>query len=936
MTGKIDKSILESIRNVCGISVLTIGTLACIGWIANIDLVTRISHKYIPMALDTSVAFILCGLLLLSLGNAQSSRPSRIPLVAGVSLISIYGLLKALEFFLKTDLTFANVLFPAKEYLGTHIVNRMSPLTGALFLFSGIGIIAASYPNKRTLQWVGRIGAFVGGSGLLLFYAYLLGEPFLYHSTVIPLSALTAFAFCLLGMGLLVHAGSDSVLRPFLEATIKSRALRLFVPLIIFTCFVQQLLYRWSSETELSRALVYFLVPLAAALIAAIAGTKLAQYLSDRLTASYRLVEESEAKYRSVVEYSHDMYWTLDPAGNFVYANKKCSDVTGFELADLIGRSFVPLLHEEDIARVIDIFSRALNGEPQEYEVNIPRADGSELFLEVTSVPNYNLGKVIGVASFGKDITARKLAEQESRKREELLRESQFVARLGSYDLDISAGKWTSSSVLDEIFGINDAFDRTPENWLSLVHPEWRETMAHYLLEEVIGKGQRFNKEYKIVRFSDGRECWVHGLGDLEFDNQGNAVRMIGTIQDITDRKLLEAEREKLTTQLRQVQRLETIGTLAGGVAHDFNNILTPILVYSDLVANDLGDSHPLRQDIEHVISAAHRAKDLVKQILTFSRQTDHVRVPMELSPIVKEAMKLLKASLPSTISMEAHIQPDPAKVLADPSQIHQVLMNLGTNAAHAMQDHGGILKIVLETVTVTEETAREVPRLTAGEFVRLSVSDTGCGMDEMTRERIFEPFFTTKAVGEGTGLGLSVVHGIIESHSGAITVSSAVGKGSKFDVYLPLIHANEFEQDDDEQDVLGGRERILIVDDEEDVAVALKDVLAKRYGYVATVITKGREALDYLRAHPDEVDLLIVDETMPEITGMLLAREAQTICRGLPIILMTGYTQKFDDTTCRQFGIARLMLKPPDPKELGRTVRSVLDMLREESARAS
>ncbi len=584
------------------------------------------------------------------------------------------------------------------------------------------------------------------------------------------------------------------------------------------------------------------------------------------------------------------------------------------------------MLDPEDLPRTQEIMQRVLSGEPQDFEIRVNRKDGTHFYLEVTSVPEHQAGKIVGVASFGRDITKRKQTELELRNSEALLRASQSIARLGSYDLDLKTMVWTNSVELDELWGIDENFPRTPEGWITLIHPEWQEEMGHYFMEEVLAKRKRFDKEYKTVRKSDGKDFWVHGLGDLTFDGHGNPVRMIGTIQDITERKKLEEEREALEAQLRQAQKMETIGTLAGGVAHDFNNILTPILVYSDMVAHELGEHHPQHHDIEQVIAGANRAKELVKQILTFSRQVEQERIPIELSPIVKEAVKLLKASLPSSITIETSFITHEAKVLADPSQVHQVVMNLSTNAYQAMRESGGILKVSLETVAISEEFAKSMPPLRAGEFMRLAVSDTGSGIPDNVLDRIFEPFFTTKMVGEGTGLGLSVVHGIVKSHDGAITVSSNAEKGTVFEVYLPIIHSGQDTQNNNDQTVVGGTERILVVDDKAEIGKALKDVLEKRFGYTVTVCTNSNEALGIIRGQSAQFDLLIVDQTMPGLSGVQLAQEVKAICPEQAIVLMTGYSDTIDEEQCRQLGIAEVIMKPPASADLSRMVRRVID----------
>ncbi|NUO20041.1 PAS domain S-box protein [bacterium] len=924
MTQDIARNYFYFATRICGIVTLTLGLVVTFGWMSGIESLTRVTSAYIPMAIDTALCFAVLGATLYFL-TVESRR--RLPLLLLPALVGAYGLLAFIERFVSVDLTITHWLIPEQPNFGMHPVNQMSPLSGVLFLLSGTALVSSAIPRFRlhSENILGWSGALVFVTGSLLTYAYALGDPFLYHTSLVPLSLLTAIAFSFVGAAMVSMSGANSILKTIFAANTKGRTLRLFIPLIVLTCFAQQFIYQISSALSINNAILFLLVPLLASIAAVFAGGRLAQYLSDRIVEANRRLEESEEKYRSVVEHSHDMYWTLDSQGRFTYANKKSSEVSGYDMSRWIGQSFVGILHAEDHERVQRMFLDALNGTPQDYEVRVRHANGSDFYVEVTSVPEYVAGQIVGVASFGRDITERRHSEIRLRNSEAMLRASQSVARLGSYELDVVKGVWTSSNILDDIFGIDEAFERTPAGWLRIVHPEWREEMANYFETEVLKAGKRFDKEYKIVKPSDGQVRWVHGLGDVTFDQHGVPIRMIGTIQDITDRKELEAERVALEAQLRQAQKLETIGTLAGGVAHDFNNILTPILVYSEMAAHELGKGHPQRDDIEQVIAAANRAKDLVKQILTFSRQMDQERIPIELAPAIREAMKLLNASVPSSVKLVTSIDTECKPVLANPSQIHQVLLNLCTNALHAMRDGGGTLTVELKSLRLSEDDVRDLPPLKAGEFARLCVSDTGCGIDDAIRDRIFEPFFTTKVVGEGTGLGLSVVHGIVKSHDGAITVKSRRNAGTTFCVYLPLV-ASESRPESVERSTLSGRgERILVVDDEYDVAKAVADVLTKLCGYSVSMCQSGQEALDLLQSQPNGFKLVITDQAMPAMTGLQLAEKIKKSLPEMPVILMSGFSKEIDNERLEKAGVCCMIVKPPVPAELGNRVNSVL-----------
>ena len=389
-------------------------------------------------------------------------------------------------------------------------------------------------------------------------------------------------------------------------------------------------------------------------------------------------------------------------------------------------------------------------------------------------------------------------------------------------------------------------------------------------------------------------------------------------VRDITERKELEA-------QLLQSQKLETIGTMAGGIAHDFNNILGPILGYTDMLLADQPEDSQIKADLEHIMRAANRAKDLVQQILLFSRSGEQDRKPVLIHLIVKEALKLLKATLPKTIEIRQKIDPDCGAVLADPTQIHQVLLNLCTNAQHAMGEAGGVLTVLLNSVEVDEDFARTQADLKPGHYVDLTVSDTGYGIDPATLARIFEPFFTTKQVGKGTGLGLSVVHGIVVRHGGAITVDSTPSRGTSFHVYLPRAVVEEIPTSVEELPRAANDEAVLYVEDQDEVATVGRAMM-ERLGYRVTVALTGMDALELFRADPDRFDVVVTDQTMLGMTGAELARELLRIRPDLPIVLMTGYSESITSEKARRMGIRGYLRKPIVTSELAVALRQSID----------
>jgi len=403
----------------------------------------------------------------------------------------------------------------------------------------------------------------------------------------------------------------------------------------------------------------------------------------------------------------------------------------------------------------------------------------------------------------------------------------------------------------------------------------------------------------------------------------GEPTGFMSLIRDITERKRFEA-------RLQQTRKLEAIGSLAGGIAHDFNNVLYPLLGFAELLKEDIPADSPLQNHVDEIIRAALRSKDLVKQILTFSRQGDQNAKPVKLAPIVQEAIKLLRSSIPTTIDIQMDIDADGGVVVAEPTQVHQIVMNLAINAYHAMEEKGGRLGVSLKQIRLEADSplfpASASPELAPGEYALLTVSDTGTGIEKEVLGKIFDPYFTTKQIGRGTGLGLSVVHGIVKKHGGDIRVDSEVGKGSTFRVYLPVFDPGvESESPLKVVAAEAGCERILLVDDEE-LIVGIEKPMLERLGYQVEAHTGSREALAVFRANPDAFDLLITDMTMPHMTGLQLAREAISIRPGMPVIICSGFSDDIGEQNAGALGIKGFLFKPIAKSEMAQLVRKVLD----------
>jgi signal transduction histidine kinase len=416
----------------------------------------------------------------------------------------------------------------------------------------------------------------------------------------------------------------------------------------------------------------------------------------------------------------------------------------------------------------------------------------------------------------------------------------------------------------------------------------------------------------------DGTERVFNMNSAFNLDSQGRILGVVGSMKDITEMREMEKK-------FYQTQRMESIGTLAGGIAHDFNNILGAILGYTDMALTNIKIDDRQRHYLEQVYKAGERARDLVKQILTFSRPQEQQRKPMLIAPIIKEGIKLLRSSLPTTIKINQDIKDSSVMVLADPTQIHQVLMNLCTNAAHSMREKGGILNIQLVREKMELSGTLRPLNLAVDGYAKLIVSDTGQGIASAIIDRIFDPFFTTKEPGEGTGLGLSVVYGIVRNHGGAIDVTSEPGKGTTFAVHFPLIETEELQLDQGPELITGGSERILFVDDEASL-VELGSIMMTSLGYHVTCRTSSIEALEAFRTNQNSFDLVITDMTMPNMRGDNLARELLKIRPDIPIIICTGFSEMISEEKAKNLGIRRLIMKPLVMNDIAKAVRAVLD----------
>ncbi len=488
--------------------------------------------------------------------------------------------------------------------------------------------------------------------------------------------------------------------------------------------------------------------------------------------------------------------------------------------------------------------------------------------------------------------------------------------------------QWTMNFISDEIMELSgypaeDFIGNRTRSFASIMHPDDLQMVVDIVTESVEQK-KPYTLEYRILHVS-GEVRWVFEKGQGVFSDDGQQVSFEGVIIDITKRKRAEHETENLASRLQQAQKMEAVGTLAGGIAHDFNNILGAILGYTEMAKDDSQPGSTITRDLEKVLIAGERAKGLVQQILAFSRQSDAECIAFQPASVVKEAIKMLRPTLPTTIEINQDIDPATGLIFADPTQINQILMNLCTNAFHAMEKTGGKLDITLKETHLSSEDLVDEPNVEAGTFIQISICDSGPGIAPDIKDKIFDPYFTTKETGKGTGLGLSIVHGIAKSYGGFISLYSELGEGTAFHVFLPVIEKEAIPEIEIIEEIPVGRERILFIDDEEILAEMGKDML-ERLGYHVTVRTSSLAALETFQNMPDQFDLVITDQTMPGMTGADIARRMIQIRPDISIILCTGYSTIISEEKAKSMGIKEFALKPLSKKGIAVLIRKVLD----------
>jgi PAS domain S-box-containing protein len=628
-------------------------------------------------------------------------------------------------------------------------------------------------------------------------------------------------------------------------------------------------------------------------------------------------LRESEERYALALRAANVGTWDWDFAKGSIKWSERTESIFGYAKGQF-GETYDDVLncvHPEDRQHVIDSINDALfKGKEYNIEHRIIWRDKSVQWVaEEGKVFRDKKGTPLRMVGVVHDITARKESFEAFRTILDSIDSLVYVADMETYEL-LFVNKYGR-----DIWG-----DITGKTCWETLQADQQGPCGFCTNNRLIDRDANllgpYIWEFKNTVDNEWYECRDQAI--RWFD--GRIVRM-EIASNITQRKVAEEQKRLLEEKLRQAMKMEAIGTLAGGIAHDFNNILSAILGYAELARGSSTQFPAIRHNLDGVIKAADRAKKLVTQILAFSRQADTQRIVLRPAAIIKEAIKMLRPSLPSTIEINLNIDAQTGSILADPTQIHQILMNLSTNAFHAMEYTGGRLDISLKQTTLNPSDLTKESGVEAGDFVQLSVRDSGPGIDPEFMGKIFDPYFTTKESGKGTGMGLSVVHGIVKSHGGIISVESEPGKGTTMNVFLPMIKMDEEIEKVDTESLPLGSEHILFVDDEQTLA-DLGKIMLEGLGYKVTACTKGRRALEIYQDRPNDFDLVITDQTMPVITGLDLASRMIQIRPDLPIILCTGYSSIVSKETAEAIGIKAFVNKPLSRKDIAQLIRKVLD----------
>ena len=642
--------------------------------------------------------------------------------------------------------------------------------------------------------------------------------------------------------------------------------------------------------------------------------------ITERKRAEQALAEKTSELSDFIEHATVSMHW-VGPDGIILWANQTEMDLLGYSREEYIGHPIADFHVDQPV--ILDILDRLSCGAAvQEYAARLRSKDGSIKDVLIDSSGLWKDGTFMHSRCFTRDITARKQAEQALSESEARFRTLFEQAAVGVAQIDTATGRFVRiNQKYSEITGYSPTEMRAL-TFQQLTHPDDLQADLDNMARLTAGEIREFRMEKRYIH-KDSSVVWVKLAVSPMWEPGAATDYHIAVVQDITERKQAEAALQTFQDQIRQMQKMEAIGQLAGGVAHDFNNILTSILGNAEMAGMKLASDHPARTNLARILEAGDRASRLVQQILTFTHQQERSRITLSLSQIVNEVLVLLRATLPAGIELTATYDAATPHVLADATQVHQVLMNLCTNAWHALGEQPGSITVNLAPVMLTHPLHSLHVILPPGRYARLSVRDTGCGMEPETVERIFDTFFTTKPVGQGTGLGLSVVHGIVRGHEGAIVVDSRLNQGTTFHLYFPAVDAPAHPREPARTTPAQrqGRNRHLLYLDDEEMLVELIRTKFEPLGYRVTGCTKPTEAIDAVRADPSGFDVVVTDYNMPGMSGLDVASALAHLRADLPVVVVSGYLSPAAQAAILAAGIKEIVYKPTLLQQLGEVI---------------